>query len=60
LRLELQTGPAAQQGPLARCGLIIVNPPFRLDADAKLLLPWLAGVLGSGEAAFLIEWLSGE
>jgi 23S rRNA (adenine2030-N6)-methyltransferase len=60
LRLELQTGPAAQQGPLARCGLIIVNPPFRLDADAKLLLPWLAGVLGSGEAGFLVEWLSGE
>ena len=60
LRLELQTGPATPQGPLARCGLIIVNPPFRLDADAKILLPWLAAVLGSGEPGFLIEWLSGE
>ena len=60
LRLELQTGPPTPLGPLARCGLIIVNPPFRLDAEAKILLPWLCGVLGDGEPGFLIEWLSGE
>jgi 23S rRNA (adenine2030-N6)-methyltransferase len=60
LRLELQIGPPIPQGSLARCGLLIVNPPFRLDADAKILLPWLATVLGSGKPGFLIEWLGGE
>jgi 23S rRNA (adenine2030-N6)-methyltransferase len=60
LRLELQTGRPAPQGPLARCGLILVNPPFRLDAEAEILLPWLSGVLGAGEAGFLIERVSGE
>jgi 23S rRNA (adenine2030-N6)-methyltransferase len=60
LRIELQIDTPARQGPLARCGLVIINPPFRLDAEAKILLPWLAGILGSGEPGFLIEWLCGE
>ena len=50
LRLELQTNAPARQGRLARCGLVIVNPPFRLAAEAKILLPWLAAVLGRGRA----------
>ena len=60
LRLELQIDSPAPRAPLARCGLIIINPPFGLDAEAKLLLPWLAGVLGRHQPGFLIEWLSGE
>jgi 23S rRNA (adenine2030-N6)-methyltransferase len=60
LRLELQIDRPAPRVPLARCGLIIVNPPFGLDAEAKLLLPWLAGVLGGRQPEFLIEWLAGE
>ena len=60
LRLELQTNAPARQGRLARCGLVIVNPPFRLAAEAKILLPWLAAVLGEGEPLFLIDWLCGE
>jgi 23S rRNA (adenine2030-N6)-methyltransferase len=60
LRLEFQTDKPAPQRSLARCGLIIVNPPFRLDADAKILLPWLAGVLGGAAPGFMIDWLCGE
>lgn len=60
LRLELQIEAPLKQGPLARCGLMIVNPPFRFDTDAGILLPWLALHLGRGNPGFLIEWLSGE
>ena len=60
LRLELQIDTPAPRAPLARCGLVIVNPPFGLEAEAKILLPWLAGVLGRRQPGFLIEWLTGE
>jgi 23S rRNA (adenine2030-N6)-methyltransferase len=61
LRLELQIDTPAPRAPLARCGLVIVNPPFGLEAEAKILLPWLAGVLGRRrQPGFLIERLTGE
>jgi 23S rRNA (adenine2030-N6)-methyltransferase len=60
LRLEFQIDTPAPRAPLGRCGLVIVNPPFGLDSEAKLLLPWLAGVLGRRQPGFLIEWLTGE
>ena len=60
LRLELQIAAPARPGPLSRCGLILVNPPFRLDEEAKILLPWLANVLGSGEPGFLIAGPGGH
>ena len=46
LRLELDvgTGPAGAHGqePLARAGLLVVNPPHTLIDEARTLLPWLA------------------
>ncbi len=60
LRLEFQTDAPAPGGRLARCGLIIINPPFRLSEEAEILLPWLTGVLGEGAPGFLVEWLRGE
>lgn len=60
LRLELQIDPPMLQGPLARCGMIIINPPFRLEAEMKILLPWLARTLERKRSGYMIEWLSGE
>jgi 23S rRNA (adenine2030-N6)-methyltransferase len=57
LRLELQIGPPSPQGPLARCGLWIINPPFELDEQAKTMLPWLSKRLGNSEPGFLMDWL---
>ena len=39
LRLELAVGAAEAGASLARCGLIIANPPFLLEREAKLILP---------------------
>ena len=33
---------AGSSGPLAGAGLVIVNPPYTLKAEAEYLLPWLA------------------
>jgi 23S rRNA (adenine2030-N6)-methyltransferase len=63
LRLELDVGPgpvgAHGQKPLQRAGLLVVNPPHTLFAEARALMPWLAERLaraGKGEA--VVEWLT--
>ncbi|RYB07685.1 23S rRNA (adenine(2030)-N(6))-methyltransferase RlmJ [Lichenibacterium ramalinae] len=49
-------------GPLAGSGLVVINPPFTLKAEAEALLPWLAATLGRpGEPTeWTARWLAGE
>ncbi len=63
LRLELDVGPGPAgvhgQEPLARAGLIVVNPPHTLAKEARALLPWLARLLArDGRGAHLCAWLT--
>jgi 23S rRNA (adenine2030-N6)-methyltransferase len=63
LRLELDVGHgpigAHGQQPLARAGLLVVNPPHPLIDEARLLLPWLAQTLTrSGVGQHLCAWLT--
>jgi 23S rRNA (adenine2030-N6)-methyltransferase len=63
LRLELDvgTGPAGAHGqePLARAGLLVVNPPHTLFDEARALMPWLADLLGrDGKGKHLVAWLT--
>jgi 23S rRNA (adenine2030-N6)-methyltransferase len=63
LRLELVVGlgPVGAHGqePLARAGLLVVNPPHTLLEEARALMPWLAKVLGRGGAGkHLFAWLT--
>ena len=63
LRLELDVGEgpigAHGQAPLARAGLLIVNPPHRLIDEARTLMPWLAQTLGRNRAGKqLCAWLT--
>jgi 23S rRNA (adenine2030-N6)-methyltransferase len=63
LRLELDVGPgpigAHGQTPLARAGLLIVNPPHTLIEEARALLPWLAATLGRGGGGkYVCKWLT--
>ncbi len=56
LRLELQVDAPRPLGPLVRTGLLVVNPPFRLEAEARLILPALADCLAEGRAGVSIDW----
>ncbi len=46
LRLELSLGPPAADGPLVASALLVVNPPYVLEAEMACLLPALARQLG--------------
>ena len=59
LQVELRVKAAFERGGLAGSGLIIVNPPWNLEADLKVLLPALATRLGLGEwGRSTLRWLT--
>jgi 23S rRNA (adenine2030-N6)-methyltransferase len=63
LRLELDVGAVAPSAhspnPLSRAGLLVVNPPFGLIEEARVLTPWLAQLLRrDGRGGFVCEWLT--
>jgi 23S rRNA (adenine2030-N6)-methyltransferase len=61
LRAELIVSPLSDPTRLNGSGLIIVNPPWTLEGELKILLPALAGILGrEGKGRFTLDWLAGE
>jgi 23S rRNA (adenine2030-N6)-methyltransferase len=53
--------PEAREERLDGSGMIIVNPPYTLEAELRIILPVLSVVLGEGNAGgWSLEWLTGE
>ncbi|MDB5632939.1 MAG: hypothetical protein JWR49_1794 [Tardiphaga sp.] len=50
LRLEFSVAPQVAEGGLTSAGLLIVNPPWKLAAELKAILPELEKPLGLGGA----------
>jgi 23S rRNA (adenine2030-N6)-methyltransferase len=59
LRSELMLGPSTSDGGLIGSGLILVNPPYKLDAELRAHLPELARIFSS-RAASQLDWLARE
>lgn len=51
LRADLWIRDLDSEGGLAGAGVVIVNPPFTLEADLKALLPWLCDLLAHDDDA---------
>jgi 23S rRNA (adenine2030-N6)-methyltransferase len=61
LRTELTVLPVSDTSRFSGCGLILVNPPWTLEAELAALLPALAGCLGrENRGGFMLDWLAGE
>jgi len=59
LRCEITLGPPRADIGLVGSGVIIVNPPYVLEQEMRILLPTL-GRLFSDSAACRLDWLSKE
>lgn len=57
LRCEINLAPARAELGLAGSGVILVNPPYKLDADLGLLMPALGRIL-SPQATTRTDWLA--
>lgn len=51
LRADLWVRDLESEGKLAGAGVVIINPPYTLEAQLLALLPWLAEILAQGEGA---------
>jgi 23S rRNA (adenine2030-N6)-methyltransferase len=61
LRAEVSIRPASNPPRLYGSGMIIVNPPFTLEGELRVLLPALAKLLGDdGLGRHRLEWIAGE
>lgn len=62
LRAEHLVSPVRDQSRLNGSGLILVNPPWTLESELKVLLPALTQLLAreTGSGSFRIDWLAGE
>ena len=57
LRCELSIGPARGEGGLTGSGLIVVNPPFPLERELRVLLPALVRILAP-TGGYRLDWLT--
>ena len=61
LRAELSVAVPRDGDRLGACGLIVLNPPWSLADELKILLPELAAVMSGGSGgAHRVDWLAGE
>jgi len=61
LRLELRVrGPGAAT-PIPGCGMLVVNPPWKFEAEARPLLDWLRQALALDDRGSVrVDWLAAE
>jgi 23S rRNA (adenine2030-N6)-methyltransferase len=59
LRIEVMVAPLRAGTGLNGSGLVIVNPPWTLEAELLLLLPALTRVLAA-DGGYRLDWLAGE
>ncbi len=60
LRLELLVDSEGAESALNGCGLVVINPPWKLLDEAKAMLPFLAKAMARGRTAWRADWLVGE
>jgi len=62
LRAELTVSPVSDPTRLNGSGLILVNPPWTLEAELAVLLPVLSRLLARrpNGGSYTLDWLSGE
>ena len=61
LRLEIEVRERDESGLIPGCGMLVVNPPWHFDDEAKPMLQWLAkklAVTGTGRSR--VDWLVPE
>ena len=61
LQLEISVLPQDWSGGMRGCGMLVVNPPFGFEAQARSMLEWLQPLLSrEGGGSHRVVWLAGE
>jgi 23S rRNA (adenine2030-N6)-methyltransferase len=61
LQLEISVQSEDWSGNMRGCGMLVVNPPFGFEAEARSMLKWLQPMLSRGDGGnYRVVWLAGE
>ncbi|QYO76788.1 23S rRNA (adenine(2030)-N(6))-methyltransferase RlmJ [Devosia salina] len=61
LRIELTIRQPSEPPRLHGTGMVVVNPPFVLEQEMRVLLPFLAELLSDeGRGKWSVDWVAGE
>ncbi len=60
LKCELCVHPSSWQSSLRGCGLVVINPPFGFDEEARQIVHWLVPILQQSTGSGQVQWLVGE
>jgi 23S rRNA (adenine2030-N6)-methyltransferase len=61
LQLEISVLPDGWSGGMRGCGMLVVNPPFGFEQEARSMLKWLQPILSREEGGSQrAVWLAGE
>ncbi len=61
LRLELLIRKPGADAAIPGCGMLVINPPWKFDAEARPLLDWIRQALATdGVGGVKVDWLAPE
>jgi len=60
LQLELTIHPEHWQQSLRGCGMLVVNPPYGFEVEARAIVAWLGPALAGSGGSHLVRWLVPE
>jgi 23S rRNA (adenine2030-N6)-methyltransferase len=61
LQVELIVRERSEDGLIPGCGMLVINPPWHFDDEAKWIVQWLAAKLAmDGEGRSRVDWLVPE
>jgi 23S rRNA (adenine2030-N6)-methyltransferase len=61
LQLEISVQSEDWSGNMRGCGMLVVNPPFGFEAEARSMLKWLQPMLSRGDGgSHRVVWLASE
>ena len=60
LQLELGVAPDSEERGMTASGMIVINPPWKLEGQMKTLLPWLQGAIAPNHGHHKVEWIVPE
>ncbi|SKA58663.1 23S rRNA (adenine(2030)-N(6))-methyltransferase RlmJ [Enterovibrio nigricans] len=60
LQIELGVAPDSEERGMTASGMIVINPPWKLEQQMKKVLPWLQSVIAPNTGHHLVEWVVPE
>ncbi|CAH0532227.1 Ribosomal RNA large subunit methyltransferase J [Vibrio stylophorae] len=60
LKIELGVAPDSEERGMTASGMIVINPPWKLESQMQALLPWLQAQIAPSDGHHVVEWIVPE